>query len=279
VFRASCLPGSLLLRVHNVDHSEAFEPRPEFERYAVEGLDGLRALAIGVVESLEHVLAASGSGPVERIIDVGAGSGSTLRRLHERGVGSTYVAVDVQARLAEAVHRALPDVPVQTLVVDTRSLPFDDHEFDLALLSHVIEHIPDPRAVIHEAGRVARLVYIEVPLEGNALLRFTRGLRSLRGSTEEPGGHVHRFTSSSLERTVAQAGLSTIATNVYYPERLLRINDASAVSVKVHARRLVSRTLGPRLVAHHYNGFAGVLAELAAREPQAGPDAYSASRS
>ena len=110
-----------------------------------------------------------------------------MRRLHERGIGSRYVAVDVQARLAEAVSSVLPDVPVETLVVDTRSLPFDDGAFDLGLLSHVIEHVDDPRPVIRETARVARLVYIEVPLEGNRLARVVRALRSIGGSKDDPG--------------------------------------------------------------------------------------------
>jgi len=218
-----------------------------------------------VVENLERLLTRTTRPQVERIIDIGAGSGNTLSRLHERGIGSRYVAVDVQARLPEAVRRTLPGIPVETLVVDTRSLPFEDGEFDLGLLSHVIEHIPDPRPVLRETARVARLVYIEVPLEGHFLLRVVRALRSIARPAEERGGHLHHFTRASLEHLVEEAGLAILATGLYYPEGLLRVNDASAVRrpagrVKVRARRLVSRTLGPDFVARHYNGFAGLLA-------------------
>jgi SAM-dependent methyltransferase len=264
--------------------SQPFEPRPEFERYAVEGLEGLRALAVGVVENLENLLTRTGQPPVPRIIDVGAGSGNTLKRLHERGLGSHYVAVDVQARLAEAVRRTLPDVPVEILVADTRSLPFDDAEFDLGLLSHVIEHVRDPLPVLRETARVSRLVYVEVPLEGNLLSRLVRALRSVgRSSLEEPGGHLHHLTRASLEQLVEEAELTILATRLYYPERLRRVNDASAAGrpagrLKVWTRRLVSRTLGPSFVASHYNGFAGVLATLST-ERRAGPGGNSASRS
>jgi SAM-dependent methyltransferase len=190
--------------------------------------------------------------------------------------------VDVQARLPEAVRGTLPGIAVETFVLDTRSLPFDEEEFDLGLLSHVIEHIHDPRPVIQETARVARLVYIEVPLEGNPLARIIRALRSIGGSKDEPGGHVHHLTRSSLAQLVEQSGLTVLAMRLYYPEGLLRVNDASAAwrrrgRLKVRARRFASRTLGPAFVASHYNGFAGVLATMSTAR-QASPCGYSASR-
>lgn len=224
------------------------------------------------MENLQQLLASTGGPAIEQIIDVGAGSGSTLKRLHEEAIGSRYVAVDVQARLPEAVRRALPNVAVETLVVDTESLPFEDDEFDLGLLSHVIEHIPDPRAVIYETARVARLVYVEVPLEGNTVFRVARALRSLGGAKDEPGGHVLHLTTSSLRQLVEESGLSVLATRLYYPERLLCVNDASASRLKVRARRFVSHKLGPDFVARHYNGFAGVLATMSTAR-RAGPGA------
>jgi len=44
-------------------------------------------------------------------------------------------------------------------------LPFDDASFDLCVLTHVVEHLENPRLVLHEAMRVGRWVIVEVPLE------------------------------------------------------------------------------------------------------------------
>ena len=48
-------------------------------------------------------------------------------------------------------------------VADAADMPFADHAFDYVICSHVLEHVPDPAAVIAELTRVARAGYIEVP--------------------------------------------------------------------------------------------------------------------
>ena len=50
-------------------------------------------------------------------------------------------------------------------VFDGYTIPYDDNAFDLVVLSHVVEHVEHPRKLLYEAKRVARYVFIEVPLE------------------------------------------------------------------------------------------------------------------
>ena len=56
-------------------------------------------------------------------------------------------------------------------VFDGERVPADDGAFDLVLLSHVLEHVPDPEALLREAARVSRAVLLEVPLEANLSAR------------------------------------------------------------------------------------------------------------
>ena len=46
---------------------------------------------------------------------------------------------------------------------DAAAMPFADGAFDYVICSHVLEHVPDPSAVIAELTRVASAGYIEVP--------------------------------------------------------------------------------------------------------------------
>jgi SAM-dependent methyltransferase len=53
-------------------------------------------------------------------------------------------------------------------VADAADMPFADQVFDYVICSHVLEHVPDPAAVIRELERVARAGYIEVPLAASS---------------------------------------------------------------------------------------------------------------
>jgi hypothetical protein len=46
---------------------------------------------------------------------------------------------------------------------DIRTLPFDFHEFDFVIASHILEHLPEVGRVIGEISRVAPRGFIEVP--------------------------------------------------------------------------------------------------------------------
>ena len=50
------------------------------------------------------------------------------------------------------------------VVADASNLPFEDKSFDFVISSHVLEHLFDPIAAIHEWRRVARkYIFITVP--------------------------------------------------------------------------------------------------------------------
>lgn len=72
-------------------------------------------------------------------------------------IGSGYVSVDLTR----------PDVDVQS---DICQLLFPDESFDITLLTHVLEHIPDDRTAMSELNRVLRP-------GGTAVIQVPGGLR------------------------------------------------------------------------------------------------------
>lgn len=97
-----------------------------------------------------------------RVADIGAGTGQVLRELEQAvqspvaGVGSEYSAVFV-----EAGQRAGSDIRHGGLETLTDGAPYD-----LILMSHVVEHFPDPiteLSAIRNLGHDTTIFYVEVP--------------------------------------------------------------------------------------------------------------------
>ncbi|MBU3699310.1 MAG: class I SAM-dependent methyltransferase [Candidatus Kapabacteria bacterium] len=88
------------------------------------------------------------------VLDVGCGRAWVARTLCPRGV--TVCSVDVSLTNPK---RALENYPLPThcaLVADAFALPFADGSIDTIIASEIIEHVPDPRAFVHELMRVIK---------------------------------------------------------------------------------------------------------------------------
>lgn len=145
-----------------------------------------------------------------RVLDIGAGTGAILRLLSDKAFAEEYAASDI----SQLCVSYLNDHPFPGFVGATKAsvddLPYEDQSFDLAILSHVLEHVPDPIIALEEASRVATKVCFEVPLElaflptaKAALITLIRGrIRSINRI-----GHLHFYCVRGVRELVRSAGL------------------------------------------------------------------------
>jgi SAM-dependent methyltransferase len=127
-----------------------------------------------------------------------------LAQLARRGVGEARHGFDISER-AVAFAAGRPGVD-EAHAFDGHSLPVADAAYDLGILSHVLEHVPDPLPLLREAARVCRAVIVEVPLEDN--------LTASRASAQagrDAIGHLHRFSRADVATLVDAAGLRVAA--------------------------------------------------------------------
>jgi SAM-dependent methyltransferase len=96
------------------------------------------------------------------VLDVGSGDKPSWRAdvLLDRYLGEEY-AGQRSGTGAARVSRPLFDA-------DAGDMPFADGAFDYTICSNLLEHVPDPGAVIEELMRVSRAGYIEVPEAASA---------------------------------------------------------------------------------------------------------------
>ena len=76
-------------------------------------------------------------------------------------------------------------------------VPAEDGAYDLAILSHVLEHVPEPMSLLREAARVAPAVLLEVPLEDNRSAR-----REEKREEAARIGHIQFFDRAAVHALV-----------------------------------------------------------------------------
>jgi len=145
------------------------------------------------------------------VLELGAGEGSILRCLSERSFAPNLYALEISPTGVQAILDAGIPGLLESRIFDGYHVPYEDGKFDLAILSHVVEHVEHPRQLIYEASRVARHVFIEVPLEDTARLP--------RDFVLDPVGHINFYSMKSIRRLVQSCGLRVTREAITTPAR------------------------------------------------------------
>ena len=134
-----------------------------------------------------------------RLLEIGCGSGGTLRRLADVGWSVEGLDFDPQA---VAVARA---AGLNVRLGGVAEQGYADDMFDVIVAQHVIEHVLDPEAWIKECLRVLR--------PGGVLRLYTPNVGALghrifgqHWYELHPPAHLHLFRAETLARVVGKAG-------------------------------------------------------------------------
>ncbi len=150
-----------------------------------------------------------------QILDVGAGYGHILYALGQKYPHSTRLAIEFSEVCVD--HLQSLGVKVCTQPVE-ELLPRMEQRFDLVVLSHVFEHLLEPRRVlelIHACLAPGGVLYIEVPnIPADALLRYPDHIWAPR--YDEP--HITFFSVSTLRTILASVGFDTLFCDTAGPE-------------------------------------------------------------
>ncbi len=134
-----------------------------------------------------------------RLLEIGCGSGELLAGV--RGLGWRVTGVDFDPVAAEVARRRGLDVRCG----DLAGQAFAGGSFDAVTMFHLIEHVPDPRALLAECHRVlapgGRLVVATPNLRSRGHRRFGAAWLEL-----DPPRHLHLFAPMALQREVERHG-------------------------------------------------------------------------
>lgn len=177
--------------------------------------------AMGAKDKVDNIVALCRGISQGTILDVGAGEGSLLERLSTIGFGEKYWAAEIsESGIATIEGRNIENL-AEVRKFDGYSLPYGDREFDLCIASHVLEHVEHERLFLREIARVARHVFIEVPLEDTWRLR--------QDVIDNDIGHINFYNPASVRRLVESCGLEVIEQRLF---------DVSLPTMTFHNRPL-----------------------------------------
>lgn len=164
--------------------------------------------ALGARNKSANVLALCSRASLQprAIVEIGCGDGALLHALAGHGLGERYDGFELSAPAARiAAGRGIPGAG-RIEPYDGERVPAEDGAYDLAVVSHVLEHVPEPERLLAEAARVARHVLVEVPLEANQSARRPRKrAEALRI------GHIQAFSRGDVHALAEAAGLRVVA--------------------------------------------------------------------
>lgn len=145
----------------------------------------------------------------ESVLEIGSGDGAVLSRLSELGFAQRYSALEISQSAVEIIRQRNLRSLIECRLFDGYAIPYSDDQFDLAILSHVLEHLEYPRKMLYEASRVARYVFVEVPLEDN--------LRLKKDFVFDRLGHLNAYSFKTVRRLIQSCGLEVLTQKVTNP--------------------------------------------------------------
>lgn len=155
------------------------------------------------------------------VVDIGCGDGAVAQQLGAEGFFRHLDGFDVSSSgIGAARTREIPDTSFATF--DGVSLPCSDNAYDLAVLSHVIEHVAHPRQLLYEAKRVANWVLVEVPLE-----HHRRTPREFRWTDV---GHINFYDDTTIRLLLQTVGLDVAYEEIFCPNKDVFIADTGSVA-------------------------------------------------
>jgi SAM-dependent methyltransferase len=203
---------------------------------------------LGAKQKARSVTELVGVEPIASVVDVGCGEGSVIALLQADLPDARFLGLEVSAAAIEAARQRSYDADVDFALFDGVKIPEPDDSYELGILSHVVEHVADPRALIMETARVARRIVVEVPLELHA--------RTSRYRWDDTG-HINIYNRRSIVYLIESCGLCVIRERTYYPGREAQtFFGARGSTLKALVKAAALHVGGQALFTYHYAAFA-----------------------
>ncbi len=166
---------------------------------------------IGAQDKVRNIQTVCREIPHDRILDIGSGEGSILQGLSNGNFGLSFCSLEVSESAVRTIRERKIAKLKECSLFDGYTVPYAEGAFDLAILSHVVEHVEYPRRLLQEASRVARFVFVEVPLEDTVRLKADY--------IPLPVGHINFYSRKTIRLLIQTSGLDVLTQIITNPSR------------------------------------------------------------
>lgn len=180
-----------------------------YENYYEEGDSEWRWL--GAIDKAHNIQTLCKNLPIKSIIEIGAGEGSILKRLADLDFAQELYALEISPTGVATIENKNISRLKECSLFDGYNIPYDNKKLDLAVLSHVIEHVEYPRKLLYEAKRIAKYVFVEVPCEDT--------MRLARDFVWDKVGHINFYSPKTIRRLIQTCNLKVLYQQTTNPSK------------------------------------------------------------
>ncbi len=223
-------------------------------------------LLLGAKEKAKSVLNLVSGLNVQSVIEVGCGTGAVLETLDKHGFAKEYYALEPAEELYDFLikrNEISRLIASEASPVETSSL--SNSRYDLAILSHVIEHVEDPAKLLIDTMKIATYVVVEVPLEGNAMGNLRAAVKKrINGLPRynNPSGHFQFFSRSDIHLLAHWCGGEVLESRLYVPkDQMRKAMSSDSLKSRMYSSLIyaLSTVLGEWIWGRFYHGHYAVI--------------------
>ncbi|MHA2146983.1 MAG: class I SAM-dependent methyltransferase [Candidatus Thorarchaeota archaeon] len=231
-----------------------------YDRYYTHvSLDEMKWRKFSAIEKCNSIVELCSDFKYHKVVDIGCGLCNIISRLNELSFADEFYGVEVSSSVVRFIQDRIQIPQLKAVyLIDTSNMDFETNSFDLGILTHVIEHIPNPDTVLREALRVCKHVLIEVPLEDCLSVNVFSRIREKMGGrarTDNPAGHIHFFAKSSFRKLVKESGGRILGERTYRSWKVFHTKFRPSTIIRYFQSILfyiIFKITGTLIVASHY---------------------------
>lgn len=158
---------------------------------------------LGAKYKAQNIVDVSAGRKFAKVLEVGAGDGSILHYLDEWNFAPELYALEISQSGVDSIKSKNLRSLKSALIFDGYKIPFADNEFDLVILSHVLEHVEFERMLLRELKRVSKFQIIEVPKDYR--VGVDKRMKHFLNY-----GHINMYTPTSLRFLLQSEGFRVL---------------------------------------------------------------------